>query len=70
MQYIRKSKSVAEVFSPGRGRLVNLAEHGAAEILGYLALTDEDLQISVHDQDETVIDYTARAKSRTASTPA
>jgi Protein of unknown function (DUF3375) len=32
-------------------------EQGAAEIVGYLALTDEDLHVSVDEQDETFIDY-------------
>jgi flagellar motility protein MotE (MotC chaperone) len=32
-------------------------EQGAAEVVGYLALTDEDLQLSVDEQDETFIDY-------------
>lgn len=32
-------------------------EQGAAEIVGYLALTDEDLQVSADEQDETFIDY-------------
>jgi flagellar motility protein MotE (MotC chaperone) len=32
-------------------------EQGAAEIVGYLALTDEDLQVTTDEQDETFIDY-------------
>jgi len=33
-------------------------EQGAAEIVGYLALTEDDLQVTVDEQDETHIDYT------------
>jgi flagellar motility protein MotE (MotC chaperone) len=32
-------------------------EQGAAEVVGYLALADEDLQVSVDERDETFIDY-------------
>ena len=32
-------------------------EQGAAEIVGYLALTDDDLEVTVDEQDETCIDY-------------
>jgi Protein of unknown function (DUF3375) len=32
-------------------------EHGAAEIVGYLALTDDDLEVTVDEVDETCIDY-------------
>lgn len=32
-------------------------EQGAAEIVGYLALTEDDLQVTVDEQDETHIDY-------------
>lgn len=45
-------------------------EHGAAEIIGYLALTGEHLQISVDDQDETVIDYTRDGLARRMRMPA
>jgi flagellar motility protein MotE (MotC chaperone) len=34
-------------------------EHGAAEILGYLSLTEEDLDVSVDETDEIVVDYVA-----------
>jgi flagellar motility protein MotE (MotC chaperone) len=32
-------------------------EQGAAEIVGYLALTEDDLEVTVDDQDEAFIDY-------------
>jgi hypothetical protein len=32
-------------------------EQGAAEIVGYLALTEDDLEVTVDDRDETYIDY-------------
>lgn len=32
-------------------------EQGAAEIVGYLALTEDDLEVTVDEQDETCIDY-------------
>jgi flagellar motility protein MotE (MotC chaperone) len=32
-------------------------EHGAAEIIGYLALTDDDLEVTMDEQDETVVEY-------------
>jgi flagellar motility protein MotE (MotC chaperone) len=32
-------------------------EQGAAEVVGYLALAEEDLQVSVDEHDETFIDY-------------
>jgi flagellar motility protein MotE (MotC chaperone) len=32
-------------------------EQGAAEVVGYLALADEDLQVSADEHDETFIDY-------------
>jgi hypothetical protein len=34
-------------------------EQGAAEIVGYLALAEDDLEVTADDQDETVIDYAA-----------
>lgn len=33
-------------------------EQGAAEVVGYLALTDEDIEVGMDDSDETLIDYT------------
>lgn len=33
-------------------------EHGAAEIIGYLALTDEDLEVAMDESGETLIEYT------------
>ncbi len=32
-------------------------EQGAAEIVGYLALSDDDVRVELDDQDETVLDY-------------
>ncbi len=32
-------------------------EQGVAEIIGYLALTDDDLEVAMDESDETVIDY-------------
>jgi hypothetical protein len=32
-------------------------EQGAAEVVGYLALTEDDLEVTVDEQDETCIDY-------------
>jgi flagellar motility protein MotE (MotC chaperone) len=32
-------------------------EHGAAEIVGYLALTDDDIEVAMDEDDETVIEY-------------
>lgn len=34
-------------------------EHGVAEIVGYLALSEDDLEILVDEHDETVLDYAA-----------
>lgn len=31
--------------------------HGAAEIVGYLALSDDDLTVTVDERDETCLDY-------------
>lgn len=45
-------------------------EHGAAEIIGYLALAGEDLQIGVNDQDETVVDYNRDGLPRRMRMPA
>ncbi|HWH28072.1 MAG TPA: DUF3375 domain-containing protein [Mycobacteriales bacterium] len=39
-------------------------EHGAAEILGYLSLTDEDLEVTLDETDETVVDYLGPDGSR------
>ena len=36
----------------------DLLRQGAAEIVGYLALDDEDLTIEMDDADETVLEYT------------
>jgi flagellar motility protein MotE (MotC chaperone) len=33
-------------------------EHGAAEIVGYLAITDEDIEVVMDESDETLIEYT------------
>lgn len=33
-------------------------EHGAAEIVGYLALHDDDVSVDLDDSEETVLDYT------------
>jgi flagellar motility protein MotE (MotC chaperone) len=44
-------------------------EQGAAEIVGYLALADEDLQVSVDDQDETFIDYAHGEAARRVHMP-
>ena len=37
---------------------VRPVEQGAAEIVGYLALNDEDLTVDMDDTDETVLEYT------------
>ena len=37
---------------------LNPIEQGAAEIVGYLALTDGDLQVEIDESDETLVDYT------------
>lgn len=44
-------------------------EQGAAEIVGYLALTDDDLDVAVDEQDETVIDYVDGDAVRRARLP-
>lgn len=44
-------------------------EHGAAEIIGYLALTDEDLEVAVDEQDETAIEYVDGDAVRRARLP-
>jgi hypothetical protein len=44
-------------------------EQGAAEIVGYLALTDDDLDVAVDEQDETVIDYVDGDAARRARLP-
>jgi hypothetical protein len=44
-------------------------ERGAAEIVGYLALTDDDLRVTVDEQDETCIDYADGGIVRRARLP-
>jgi flagellar motility protein MotE (MotC chaperone) len=44
-------------------------EQGAAEIVGYLALADEDLQVSADEQDETFIDYARGEAARRMRMP-
>jgi flagellar motility protein MotE (MotC chaperone) len=44
-------------------------EQGAAEIVGYLALTDDDLEVTVDEQDETCIDYADGGVIRRARLP-
>jgi hypothetical protein len=44
-------------------------EQGAAEIVGYLALTDDDLEVTVDEQDETCIDYADGGTIRRARLP-
>ena len=44
-------------------------EQGAAEIVGYLALADDDLEVTVDEQDETVIDYDDGEITRRARLP-
>jgi hypothetical protein len=44
-------------------------EQGAAEIVGYLALAEEDLEVSVDEHDETCIDYVADHGTRRARLP-
>jgi len=44
-------------------------EQGAAEIVGYLALAEDDLEVVVDEQDETVIRYNDGTMSRRARLP-
>jgi Protein of unknown function (DUF3375) len=44
-------------------------EQGAAEIVGYLALAEDDLEVSVDEHDETRIDYVAGQGTRRARLP-
>ena len=44
-------------------------EQGAAEIVGYLALTEDDLDVAVDERDETVIDYVDSDAVRRARLP-
>jgi hypothetical protein len=44
-------------------------EQGAAEIVGYLALTDDDLEVVVDEEDEMHVDYEAHDRSRRARLP-
>ena len=44
-------------------------EQGAAEIIGYLALTDDDLEVTVDEQEETCIDYVDGEVMRRARLP-
>lgn len=44
-------------------------EHGAAEIVGYLALTDEDLEVTMDEEDETIVEYTDGDAVRRARLP-
>ncbi|HEY5358843.1 MAG TPA: DUF3375 family protein, partial [Streptosporangiaceae bacterium] len=44
-------------------------EQGAAEIVGYLALAADDLEVTVDEQDETVIDYDDGEITRRARLP-
>jgi hypothetical protein len=44
-------------------------EHGAAEIVGYLALTDEDIEVAMDENDETLIEYTDGDVVRRARLP-
>ncbi|WP_166347419.1 DUF3375 domain-containing protein [Phytoactinopolyspora limicola] len=44
-------------------------EQGAAEIVGYLALTDDDIDVALDEDDETVLDYTEGDNLRRARLP-
>ncbi len=44
-------------------------EQGAAEVVGYLALADEDLQVSVDEHDEAFIDYARGEAARRMRMP-
>lgn len=44
-------------------------EHGAAEIIGYLALTDDDLEVAMDEADETLIEYAEGDVVRRARLP-
>ncbi len=45
-------------------------EQGVAEVIGYLALTDDDLEVTMDDTDETLLDYLdAEGRPRRARLP-
>ena len=44
-------------------------EQGAAEIVGYLALDDDDVAVEMDDSDETVLEYDDPADPRPPSGP-
>ena len=44
-------------------------EQGAAELVGYLALTDEDLEVTMDESQETVIEYADSTGPRRARLP-
>ena len=44
-------------------------QHGAAEIVGYLALKDDDLEVTTNEHEETVIQYHEAGRSMRATMP-
>ena len=44
-------------------------QHGAAEIVGYLALDEDDLEVTTHEHEETVIEYHEAGRHMRATTP-
>lgn len=44
-------------------------EHGAAEIIGYLALSDDDIEVAMDEDDETLIEYDQGGVLRRARLP-
>jgi hypothetical protein len=44
-------------------------QHGAAEIVGYLALKDDDLEVTTNEHEETVIQYHEAGRSMRAVMP-
>ncbi len=44
-------------------------EHGAAEIVGYLALTDEDIEVTMDEDAEILVEYTDGDTVRRARLP-
>ncbi len=62
---------VPERSSAFLGDIVELypIEQGAAEIVGYLALTDDDIEVSMDEDEETVLDYVDGEVVRRARLP-
>ncbi|EFV90072.1 hypothetical protein ES5_17975, partial [Dietzia cinnamea P4] len=44
-------------------------QHGAAEIVGYLALDEDDLEVTTHEHEETVIEYHEAGRHMRATMP-